>query len=83
VKKIQALNGLNSNHLYIGQPLRIPGFKPEPLPDTSQLSTYAVQRGDSPFTIAQKHNMPLERLLQINKLTPRSKIFPGQKLYID
>lgn len=83
VKKIRALNGLNSNHLHIGQPLRIPGFKPEPLPDTNQLSTYAVQRGDSPFTIAEKHNMPLERLLRINQLTPRSKIYPGQKLYIE
>jgi membrane-bound lytic murein transglycosylase D len=83
VKKIQALNGLNSNYLYIGQPLKIPGYKPDPLPSTAQLNTYAVQRGDSPFTIAQKHNMPLERLLRINRLTPRSKIFPGQKLYIE
>jgi membrane-bound lytic murein transglycosylase D len=83
VKKIQELNGLSTSHLYIGQPLKIPGFKPEPLPDTSPLSTYAVQRGDSPFTIAQKHNMPLKRLLQINRLTPRSKIFPGQKLFIE
>lgn len=83
VQKIRTLNDLSTSHLYIGQALKIPGFKPEPLPDTSQLNTYAVQRGDSPFTIAQKHNMPLERLLRINRLTPRSKIFPGQKLYIE
>ncbi len=83
VQEIRSLNGLNTNRLHIGQPLKIPGFKPEPLPDTSQLSTYAVQRGDSPFTIAKKHNMPLERLLRINQLTPRSKIFPGQKLFIE
>jgi membrane-bound lytic murein transglycosylase D len=83
VQKIRSLNDLSTSRLYIGQSLKIPGFKPEPLPDTSQLSTYAVQRGDSPFTIAQKHNMPLERLLRINRLTPRSKIFPGQKLYIE
>ncbi len=83
VTQIKDLNGLASNHLYIGQALKIPGFKPEPLPDTAQLSTYAVQRGDSPFTIAQRHNMTLERLLRINRLTPRSKIFPGQQLYIE
>ena len=83
VKKIRSLNNLASNRLHIGQVLKIPGFKPEPLPDTSQLSTYSVQNGDSPYTIAQKHNMPLERLLRINQLTPRSKIFPGQKLYIE
>jgi membrane-bound lytic murein transglycosylase D len=83
VQKIRTLNDLSTSRLYIGQPLKIPGFKAEPLPETSQLSTYAVQRGDSPFTIAQKHNMPLERLLRINRLTPRSKIFPGQRLYIE
>jgi membrane-bound lytic murein transglycosylase D len=83
VQKIRSQNELSTSRLYIGQPLKIPGFKPEPLPDTSQLNTYAVQRGDSPFTIAKKHNMPLERLLRINRLTPRSKIFPGQKLFIE
>jgi len=83
VKKIKDLNDLSSNHLVIGQTLKIPGFKTEPLPETAQLSTYAVQNGDSPYTIALKHNMELERLLMINRLTPRSKIYPGQKLYIE
>jgi membrane-bound lytic murein transglycosylase D len=83
VAQIKELNDLSSNHLHIGQSLKIPGFKPEPLPDTSQLNTYDVQTGDSPFTIAQKSNMSLERLLRINQLTPRSKIYPGQKLYIE
>ncbi|MGD9364278.1 MAG: LysM peptidoglycan-binding domain-containing protein [Desulfobacteraceae bacterium] len=83
VQSIRKLNQLSSNRLYIGQPLKIPGFKPEPMPTTSQLSTYSVQRGDSPYTIALKHNMALERLLRINQLTPRSKIYPGQKLFIE
>jgi membrane-bound lytic murein transglycosylase D len=77
------MNSLWSNHLYIGQRLKIPGFKPDPLPETSQLGTYSVRRGDSPYTIALKHNMALERLLRINRLTPRSKIYPGQKLFIE
>ena len=83
VKKILTLNNLASNRLHIGQTLKIPGFKTEPLPDTSQLNTYSVLSGESPYTIAQKHNMQLERLLRINRLTPRSKIFPGQKLFIE
>jgi membrane-bound lytic murein transglycosylase D len=78
-----SLNNLSSNRLYIGQALKIPGFKPEPLPDTNELSVYLVKSGDSPFTIAKKHNMQLERLLRINHLNPRSKIYPGQKLYIE
>ncbi|MEE8481622.1 MAG: LysM domain-containing protein [Desulfobacterales bacterium] len=33
--------------------------------------------------MALLHNMSLERFLRINKLTPRSKIYPGQKLYVE
>jgi membrane-bound lytic murein transglycosylase D len=84
VSKIRSLNAMSSNRLHIGQPLKIPGFKPEPLPDdTGKLSTYSVKNGDSPYTIAQEHNMTVGRLLRINKLTPRSKIYPGQKLIIE
>jgi membrane-bound lytic murein transglycosylase D len=83
VQAIKSLNHLRSNYLVIGQILKIPGFKTEPLPDTNNLSTYSVKNGDSPYTIAAKHNMALDRLLTINRLTPRSKIYPGQKLFIE
>ncbi len=83
VGKIKQVNGLRSNRLHIGQILKIPGRQPEPEPDKSRLETYYVQRGDSPFTISQKHNMPLERFLRINRLTPRSTIYPGQKLWVE
>ncbi|MEJ2154036.1 MAG: LysM peptidoglycan-binding domain-containing protein [Desulfobacteraceae bacterium] len=83
VSQIRKLNTMASSNLYIGQALKIPGFKPGPLLDTSKLNTYSVQHGDSPYTIAEKHNMSVGRLLQINQLTPRSKIYPGQKLYIE
>ncbi len=83
VESIKTLNRLASNNLYIGQTLKIPGFKAEPLPDTTKLSTYRVHKGDSPYTIAQKHNMELSRFLMLNQLTPRSKIYPGQELNIE
>jgi membrane-bound lytic murein transglycosylase D len=83
VQEIKKINRMRSNHLVIGQILKIPGFKTEPLPDTTNLSIYSVQNGDSPYTIAAKHNMALERLLTINRLTSHSKIYPGQKLYIE
>jgi membrane-bound lytic murein transglycosylase D len=85
VQAIKSLNHLRSNYLVIGQILKIPGFKTEPLPEpeTNNLSTYSVKNGDSPYTIAAKHNMALDRLLTINRLTPRSKIYPGQKLFIE
>jgi membrane-bound lytic murein transglycosylase D len=83
VQEIKSLNHMRSNNLVSGQILKIPGFKTEPLPDTNKLSVYSVKNGDSPYTIAAKHNMALERLLTINRLTPRSTIYPGQKLYIE
>ncbi len=83
VQQIVNMNKLNSSDLQIGQKLKIPGSKPEPLPETDQLSTYYVQQGDTPFNIAQKHNMALERFLQLNQLSPASRIYPGQKLYLE
>ena len=81
-KKIQGTNKLSSTNLYIGQVLKIPGRNIENASGKS-LGTYMVKRGDSPFTIAKLHNMPLGHFLRINRLTPRSKIYPGQKLYIE
>jgi membrane-bound lytic murein transglycosylase D len=80
-KKIQELNNLKTTHLHIGQILKIPGHHNE-RPTAEDLKTYKVKRGDSPFQIAQLHNMSLEQLLQINRLTPRSRIYPGQKLFV-
>ncbi|BDQ33971.1 lytic transglycosylase domain-containing protein [Pseudodesulfovibrio portus] len=44
--------------------------------------TYVVQSGDSLTAIARKHNMTLWQLCKLNKLTTRSTIRPGQKLYL-
>ena len=81
-KKIQETNNLSSTKLHIRQVLKIPGRNIENASGKS-LGIYTVKRGDSPFTIARLHNMPLERFLRVNRLTPRSKIYPGQKLYIE
>jgi membrane-bound lytic murein transglycosylase D len=49
----------------------------------SRLKTYKVRRGDVPMEIAQRHRMSLERFLQVNKMTKRSTIYPGQKVFVD
>jgi membrane-bound lytic murein transglycosylase D len=79
-KAIQSLNGLHNSSLSIGQVLVIS----KPSAEYSVIGTemYTVQKGDSPHIIAQKHQMDLAELLRMNRLTPRSTIFPGQTLSV-
>jgi membrane-bound lytic murein transglycosylase D len=82
-KKIQELNKLRTTTLYKGQRLTIFPGKDQPPPAVDGLATYEVRPGDSPFIIAKRHNMALDRLLFLNRLYAGSKIYPGQKLYIE
>ncbi|MCJ7616342.1 MAG: LysM peptidoglycan-binding domain-containing protein [Desulfobacterales bacterium] len=82
-KNLQKLNNLSNTDLHIGQILKIPGQKESPAPAKESLGTYLVKCGDSPFRIAKLYNMPLERFLSTNNLTPRSKIYPGQKVSVE
>jgi membrane-bound lytic murein transglycosylase D len=82
-KKIQELNNLTSTMLHKGQILTIFPGKNTPAPEVEGLATYEVRMGDSPFMIAKRHKMPLDRFLYLNQLYPESKIFPGQKLFIE
>lgn len=84
VGDIQELNGLSGIRLQKGQSLRIPGQRVslKVSSGTSQ-KVYKVKTGDSPFRIAQSHNMSVERLLQLNRLSPRTKIYPGQQLFVE
>ena len=81
-KKIQELNKLTTTILQKGQVLLIFPAQGKP-PVVKGLATYKVRSGDSPFLIAQRHQMPLDRLLYLNQLYPASTIYPGQKLYIE
>ena len=80
-EKIQKANNLHTTKLHIGQTLKIPENNKDRQPGVA-CKTYNVKSGDSPFIIAKRHNMRLERFLSLNCLTPRSKIYPGQTLYV-
>ncbi len=81
-KQIKTVNRLSSSSLKIGQMLTISSEK-QVLVAKSNSSTYQVKSGDSPFSIAQKYKMSLNRLLALNHLDKRSKIFPGQTLIVE
>ncbi|MCG8549915.1 MAG: LysM peptidoglycan-binding domain-containing protein [Desulfobacterales bacterium] len=79
-KQIKTLNKLSGTRLSIGQRLTIvTGGKKA----NKTFSKYKVKSGDSPVGIAKRHNMSLERLLSLNHLNKRSKIYPGQNLLVE
>ncbi|MCK5164335.1 MAG: LysM peptidoglycan-binding domain-containing protein [Desulfobacula sp.] len=85
-KNIMSVNRLTGTTLNIGQTLYITSkkqLKIEQFKTAEGGSTYKVRSGDSPFSIAKKYNMNLNRLLALNQLNKRSKIFPGQKLIVE
>ena len=76
VQNIKNENKLKSNVLRVGQKLIIQSGKPK------GATVYTVKSGDTPFDIAKKFGMNLNYLLRLNGLTLRSKIYPGQKLWV-
>ncbi len=77
VAEIKRRNNLTSNTLHVGQKLTI---------QTGNLSgakQYTVRSGDTPYEIANKFGMNLSVLLTLNGLNSRSKIYPGQKLWVN
>ncbi len=83
VSKIKSVNNLNGTNLRVGQRLKLPArLKKALASNNNESGTYYVKRGDSPFTIARRHNIPLAQLLKLNRLSAQSTIYPGQKLYV-
>ncbi len=83
VQAIQRRNNISSANLTIGQILQIPPEVTTPSKPLVALKKYEVKKGDSAISIANRHNMPVDRFLSINNMTEKSKLFPGQKVYVE
>lgn len=79
-KQIMVDNRLFNSKLKAGDTLLIRTTEQTRKNETGK---YLVRGGDSPFLIAQKHNMSLNKLLSLNQLNKKSKIFPGQELIVE
>lgn len=79
-KTIQSVNNLMSTRLSIGQVLRIPRAQTQAR--NIKTTNYLVQKGDSPYLIAERYKMSLAEFMQINNLTSTCTIFPGQTLQV-
>jgi membrane-bound lytic murein transglycosylase D len=80
VISIKTINNLHNSELQIGQVLKIPAV--ETISLSGNTKSYTVRRGDSPYLIARRYRMNLHDFLQMNNLTPKSKIFPGQLVLV-
>jgi len=76
VGKIKKDNNLESDILDVEQKIVIQSGVPK------GATIYTVKRGDSPSEIANKFGMNLSILLSLNSLNYRSKIYPGQELWV-
>jgi membrane-bound lytic murein transglycosylase D len=76
VQEIKNQNNLQSNILRVGQKLIIQSGTP------AGAVPYTVKSGDTPFKIAKRYGMNLDYLLALNGLSTRSKIYPGQQLWV-
>ncbi|MCP2519658.1 LysM peptidoglycan-binding domain-containing protein [Candidatus Aminicenantes bacterium AC-708-M15] len=76
ISRIKKDNRLKSNVIKVGQKLVINSGKPK------DAIVYKVKSGDTPYDIAKKFGMSLSELLSLNGLTSRSRIYPGQELWV-
>ncbi len=70
-----SLNGLTKNsEIYPGQVLKIPPLQ------SASLKPYTVVKGDTPWLISNRHNIPLSDLMKANGLKSEDIIYVGQVL---
>lgn len=98
VAELRKANGLTGEALKIGQALRIGGGPREEgqakksegggegrgaaATETAKVRKYTVQKGDSLNKIARENDIPLDRLLDLNRLAIQDRIHPGQVIRI-
>jgi LysM repeat protein len=90
VADIKMFSGIELDDLRVGQILKIPGKASQTPPEipppavvpTKTYFDYAVQRGDTVWTVAVKFGIPMQEVLSDNALNTESVLNLGQKLRI-
>jgi len=85
VSDLVALNGLANRHrIRAGQRLRLPYDGPQPSGPVAVDADgrYTVRRGDTLSEIARRAGVSESRLLAVNTITDRDRIYPGQQLIV-
>ncbi len=86
VDDIMRINDMKDSQLQVGQVLKIPGKSAPQKKESAAESAkyYIVKEGDSPWTIAQKNGIQVDKLLRLNNMdeAKAKKLRPGDKLRI-
>ncbi len=87
VQDIMKANNLSTTRLKIGQSLKIPtksGVQTVASHFTDSAQYYTVKNGDNPWTIAVRHHMKVEELLQLNGMdeSKARRLKPGDRIRI-
>lgn len=90
VASLVSLNGIkDANKIYPGQVLKLKASastpsssssKPSTSTSTSTAKTYTVKNGDTLSDIAVKYKTTVEKLVSLNGIKDKNKIYPGQVL---
>ncbi len=59
------------------------GSKTKTVTSQKKGKPYVVAKGDSLFSISQKHNMTIDGLCRLNKITRKTVLQPGMKLLVN
>jgi len=79
-RELVSLNGLKSKHrIRSGQTLRLP-FAGVSIAENAE--TYTVKNGDSLSVIASRASLSETKLMELNRLTDKNRIYIGQVLYL-
>ncbi len=75
VKNLQDING--KNYITLGELIIVPNNQ-----NDNWFDVYTVEKGDNLYAIAQKYNISLTDLLNINGLDKDNYIYPGQEIMV-
>jgi len=83
VERLMQLNGIsNANLVAAGTRLTLPGQPRRNIAQSANASHHVVQSGETLSHIADAYNMPVERLIALNKISDPDLVVAGTRLQI-
>ena len=84
VPEIKRMNNIKGNTLKVGQVLRFnnKAHAEKEAGNKGEAKTYVVKKGDSLQEIAQRNGSNIDKIMQLNNLSNKDNIQPGQVIVV-